>query len=85
MHKICLAGFGRDRALQIQDAHVAKTSYGESEGIILSADFLPELLVAKIWGSSQVRRFTSVKQQLLQLRDNAAQPDRNAGGKQRFE
>ena len=40
MHKICLAGFGRDRALQIQDAHVAKTSYGESEGIILSADVL---------------------------------------------
>jgi hypothetical protein len=31
MHKICLAGFGRDRALQIQDAHVVKTSYGESE------------------------------------------------------
>jgi hypothetical protein len=40
-HKVCLAGFGRDHVLQIQDGHVAKTSYGESEGIILSEDFLP--------------------------------------------
>jgi hypothetical protein len=82
---MCLAGFGRDRALQIQDTHVAKTSYGESEGIILSADFSPELLVAKIWWSSQVRQSISVKWQLLQLRDNAAQPDRNIGGKHGFE
>ena len=47
IHKICLAGFGRNHVLQIHDTHVAKTGYDESEGIILSKDFLPELPVAK--------------------------------------